>query len=158
PGLCPGGWQMDLTSDPWTLGAPLLPLLVFVAEGCVVTLGTVRIIFVAKGLKALAPLLGLVEVAIWLFAIGQVMAHLTDPACYLACAAGFGAVNYLGVLVEKRLALARVVVTAVTGADTGGLIHALRLARYESTSVDARGADGPVRVVSVIASRRELDK
>src|SRR5712692_12038219 len=72
-----------------------LPLLVFLAELCVVTIGTVRIIFVARGMKILAPILGFFEVSIWLFAIGQIMQNLTDLSCYLAFAGGFTAGNYL---------------------------------------------------------------
>src|SRR5437879_9949497 len=51
----------------------MLPLLVFVAELCVVTISTVRIIFLSRGMKTFAAVLGFFEVTIWLFAIGQIM-------------------------------------------------------------------------------------
>src|SRR3954447_8929080 len=57
----------------WFTPEGSLPLFIFVAEACVITLATVRTIFVARGMKYLAPLLGFFEVSIWLFAIGQVM-------------------------------------------------------------------------------------
>ena len=44
-------------SDP-DLAVLLLPLVIFVAELCVVTVGTLRIIFVARGHKFVAPALG----------------------------------------------------------------------------------------------------
>jgi len=68
---------------------PVLPLFIFAAEVCVVTLCTIRTIFVARGMKFLAPLLGFFEVSIWLFAIGAVMKNLNDIACYAAFAGGF---------------------------------------------------------------------
>src|SRR5205823_2012095 len=92
-----------------------LPLLVFLAELCVVTIGTIRIIFIARGMKVLAPVLGFFEVSIWLFAIGQIMQNLSNLGCYLAFAGGFTAGNFLGVLIEKRLGLGTLVVRVITG-------------------------------------------
>src|SRR5690242_4113418 len=96
---------------------PVLPALVFLAETCVITLATVRTIFIARGMKALAAGLGFFEVSIWLFAIGQVMQHLSSPDCYLAFASGFSLGNFLGVLLEKKLALGRVAVHMMTRRD-----------------------------------------
>src|SRR5712692_7979401 len=126
---------------------PALPLLVFFAELCVVTLGTIRIIFVARGMKILAPFLWFFEVSIWLFAIGQIMQNLTDLGCYLAFAGGFTAGNYLGVLIEKKLAIGSVVVRVITPREVGELIVGLQAAEYGVTTIDAQGGTGPVKVV-----------
>jgi uncharacterized protein YebE (UPF0316 family) len=64
--------------------AVLVPLGIFVAEMCVVTLGTLRIIFIARGRRILAPVLGFFEIMIWLFAISQIMNNLTSVWCFLA--------------------------------------------------------------------------
>jgi uncharacterized protein YebE (UPF0316 family) len=135
-----------------------LPLLVFLAELCVVTIGTVRIIFVARGMKVLAPILGFFEVSIWLFAIGQIMQNLTDLGCYLAFAGGFTAGNFLGVLIEKKLAIGSVVVRVITPKDVGELIEGLQGAHYGVTTIGAQGATGPVKVVLTAVRRKELDK
>src|SRR5690348_498409 len=50
-----------------------LPLIIFFAEVCVVTISTLRIIAIARGQTLVAPVLGFFEVTTWLFAIGQVM-------------------------------------------------------------------------------------
>src|SRR5262249_32274032 len=107
-----------------------LPLLVFFAELCVVTLSTMRIIFVARGMKILAPVLGFFEVSIWLFAIGQIMQNLTDLSCYLAFAGGFTAGNYLGVLLEKKLAIGSVVIRIITPKDVRDLLEGLQVEKY----------------------------
>jgi uncharacterized protein YebE (UPF0316 family) len=135
-----------------------LPLLVFCAELAVVTIGTVRIIFVARGRKFLAPLLGFFEVTIWLFAIGQIMQNLSDLNCYLAFALGFTMGNFLGVLIEKRLAIGSVVVQITTNKDAGELIAGLRTAEFGVTSMDAHGATGPVQVVFTVIRRRDLEQ
>jgi uncharacterized protein YebE (UPF0316 family) len=139
------------------LPLPYLPALVFVAELCVVTLSTLRIIFIARGKKLLAPAVGFFEVAIWLFAIGQVMQNLSDPGCFLGFAGGFTLGNYLGMLTERWLALGTVSVRTVTHRDATGLIRELQAARFGVTSLDAEGARGPVKVVLTVVPRRELD-
>src|SRR5207302_6179917 len=107
-----------------------LPLLVFFAELCVVTLSTLRIIFLSRGMKFLAPALGFFEITIWLFAIGKVMQNLSDPGCFLGFACGFTLGNFLGILIEKKLALGNVVVRAITHKDATDLIESLRLAHF----------------------------
>ena len=79
-----------------------MPLFIFLAEVCVVTLGTLRIIFVARGQKLLAPLLGFFEVFIWLLAISQIMQNLSDWSCFVAFALGFTLGNFLGIHHRER--------------------------------------------------------
>jgi uncharacterized protein YebE (UPF0316 family) len=137
---------------------PVLPLLVFLAEMCVVTLGTIRIIFVARGMKILAPVLGFFEVIIWLFAIGQIMQNLSNIGCYVAFAAGFTAGNYFGVLIEKKLAIGTVVVRTITHRNPRILIESLQAAGFGVTSMDAEGGTGPVKIVFTVVRRKELER
>src|ERR1700680_5206417 len=76
----------------------VLPLVISLAETCVVTISTVRIISVARGRKVLASVLGTFEITIWLFAIGKVMQNLNDWTCFVAFAAGVTIGNFFGVL------------------------------------------------------------
>jgi uncharacterized protein YebE (UPF0316 family) len=146
----------SLVSTTW-LGVPILPLFVFVAEIAVVTLCTMRTIFIARGRKFLAPLLGLFEVSIWLFAIGQVMQNLSDLRCYVAFAGGFTFGNYLGILLEKKLAMGNLVVNVISRRDAAMLIESLKLAKYGVTAIGAQGATGPVQVVTTVIKRKELN-
>lgn len=140
-----------LAASPW------LPLLIFLAEMGVVTLGTIRTIFVARGLRFLAPLLGFFEISIWLFAIGQIMQNLTSVPCYIAFAGGFTTGNFLGIYIEQKLALGTLVIRIITHKDGRELIDRLRLAGYGVTSVDARGATGRVQIIFTIIRRKDLD-
>ena len=135
-----------------------LPTLVFLAETIVVTLATIRTIFIARGWKVLAPFLGFFEVSIWLFAIAQVMQHLTSPSCFLAFAGGFALGNFLGVLIEQKLALGQVVVQVVSKNDGFELAESLRWAGYGVTALDAAGASGPVHLVLTVVRRQQLDR
>src|SRR5262249_31475213 len=135
----PGGCSVfPLFASADSLPAVAVPI--FLAELCVVTLGTLRIIFVSKGRKALAPLLGFFEISLWLFAIGQTMRHLGEPVCCVAFAGGFTTGNFLGILIEERLALGTSVVRVITHKDAGPLIEGLKAAGYGVTSIDAHGA------------------
>jgi len=136
--------------------SPFLPLLVFVAELCVITLSTVRIICLGRGQKVLASAIGFFEVSIWLFAIGQIMQNLSNLGCYLGFACGFTAGNFLGVLVERRLGLGTLVVRIITPQEAGRLVERLRAAHYGVTCIEGEGAAGPVTVVLTVIPRKEL--
>ena len=134
----------------------LLPLLIFLAETSVVTLDTVRTIFIARGMKAQAALLGLLEVTIWLFAISQVMQNLNNPACFLGYAVGFTAGTYLGIRIEAFLALGTQIIRVLTRRDATELVTALREAGHGVTSVEGQGATGGVHVLFTIVARKRL--
>lgn len=136
---------------------PVLLAVIFLAELGVVTCGTLRIIFIARGRRYLAPALGFFEVSIWLFAVGQVMQNLSNIGCHLAFAGGFTAGNFLGILLEQKLALGTLVVRIITPRPARPLIEGLRAAGYGVTTMQAEGANGPVQVVFTIVPRRELD-
>jgi uncharacterized protein YebE (UPF0316 family) len=90
-----------------------LPLLIFFARMTDVTLMTLRIIFVSRGKRYLAPLLGFVEVFIWIAVVSQVIRGANNLVAYLAYAAGFAAGNYIGIYIENRLAIGTLVVRAI---------------------------------------------
>ena len=62
----------DLLANSWVYTWIVIPLLIFVARVIDVSMGTVRVIFVSRGLKYLAPVVGFFEILIWLLAIGQI--------------------------------------------------------------------------------------
>jgi uncharacterized protein YebE (UPF0316 family) len=138
---------------PWVI----LPLLIFLARIVDVTLGTVRLIFVARGLKYLAPAVGFFEVLIWILAIGEIMKNLSNPMCYLGYAGGFATGNYVGILIAEKLSLGTVLVRVITQKPAGPLLKCLRERNYGVTSVEGQGANGPVQVVFTIVPRREVD-
>jgi uncharacterized protein YebE (UPF0316 family) len=133
-----------------------LPFFIFFAEVCVVTLGTLRIIFVARGHKILAPVLGFFEVFIWLLAISQVMQNLSNWTCFIAFALGFTLGNYLGIIIEKKLAMGTVIVRIITHRDAAGLIGQLRGASFGVTCVEGQGTTGKVQIVMTVVKRKQL--
>lgn len=133
----------------------LLPLMIFAARVTDVTLGTVRLIFVARGCRSLAPIVGFFETLIWIVVIGQVMKSLSNVACYAAFAGGFAAGNYVGMWLIEKLSLGMVMVRIVTKKDATSLIQTLRAADFGVTSLDGEGAQGPVKIIFSIMPRRK---
>ncbi len=134
----------------------LIPLAIMLARICDVTLGTLRIIFVSRGMKVLAPLLGFFEVLIWLIAIGQIMQNLSSWTNYLAYAVGFALGNYIGMLVEERLAVGMLAIRIITQTEATALIAALQAHNIGTTSIDARGMRGKVSLIFLIIKRQHL--
>ncbi len=143
--------------DPTILNWVVIPLLIFCARMLDVSIGTLRVVFTSRGNKNVAPLLGFVEVLIWLVAIGQVMQNLNNVACYLAWAGGFAAGNFIGLSIEERLALGQVVIRTITAQPAVALIERLREEGYRLTVVDAQGARGPVNLLFLVVSRKKKD-
>jgi uncharacterized protein YebE (UPF0316 family) len=133
-----------------------LPLLVFFARVVDVTLGTLRIIFTSRGKKALAPLLGFVEVFIWVSVISEITKGAHNIVAYLAYAGGFAAGNYIGMLIEDKLAIGMLVVRAIIPGSVQELTKTLGAKGYGITRVDAHGSQGPVNLIYTIVMRKNL--
>lgn len=134
-----------------------LPLLIFLSRIIDVTIGTVRIILVAKGQKRYAAGLGFVESLLWLVAMGAIMANLTNIVAYFAYAAGFSAGNYVGIILEEKLAMGNVIVQVITKKKAGDLLRILRARRLRITHMEARGNDGEVAIILILIKRKHLD-
>ncbi len=149
---------MTLVNESSTFVFVLLPLLVFLARILDVSIGTLRIIFVAKGLKYFAALLGFFESLIWLLAVTQVMQNLNSWQTYVAFALGFAAGNFAGIVLEEKIALGSMLIRVITHREADELVHVLWDAGYGVTSVDAQGETGPVKVIFSIAKRKDIAK
>ncbi len=134
----------------------ILPLFIFLARLSDVTLGTLRIVFVSRGRKKIAPLLGFVEVLIWLAAIGQVMQNLNNFVCYIAWAGGFAMGNLAGIILEERIALGLLVVRIITAGHPGELSQKLHDQGFGVTRVDAHGINGRVDLIFTIIRRKDF--
>lgn len=135
----------------------LLPLMIFSARIVDVCLGTLRIVFVSKGRRVLAPLVGFVEVFIWITVIKQVMNNMDNMFYALAFAAGFSCGTYAGVWVEGLLALGRISVQIITPHDPVAFIEELRANGYGVTLIPGQGASGPMHVIYTVIERKQVE-
>jgi uncharacterized protein YebE (UPF0316 family) len=135
----------------------ILPMLIFLARTADVTLGTLRNVFISKGFRNIVPFIGFFEVLIWLISMRQVMRHLDNPICYLGFAGGFATGTYVGLLIERRLALGMQVLRIITHIDAQPLINALNKRDLGVTIMDGHGAKGPVKIIFTIVKRKDID-
>lgn len=139
--------------NPWFLWLGL-PVLIVAARITDVTIGTLRIIFVMRGVKSLAALLGFVEVFIWIVVISRLMMHSTHLMHYAAYAAGFSIGNVIGIRIEERLAFGLQTVRVITMQEVGGLLNALKAMRCGATMIPAFGISGGRTTVLFTTVRR----
>ncbi len=135
-----------------------LLLLIFFARILDVSVGTLRIIFVSKGLKYWSAALGFIESLIWILAISKVMQNLGDWQTYIAFALGFAAGNFVGIALEQRIALGSLIIRIITRHEAPKLVSSLRAAGYGVTSVEGQGESGEVKLVFTLVKRRQLAK
>lgn len=136
----------------------LLPFLIFISRITDVTIGTIRIVMVGKGEKMIAPILGFFEVLIWLVAISQIIKHLDNWVCYFAYGAGFATGNYIGMIIEEKLAVGIVQLQIITRTDAHQLIDRLKAEGYGITHQEAHGAVEEVSIIYSIIKRNDLSK
>lgn len=136
----------------------VIPLLIFFSRVIDVSLDTIRIVFISKGNKILAPILGFFEVLIWLVAITRIMENLDNVIYYFAYAGGFATGNYIGLIIEERLALGLQMFRIITQKEAPSLIQSLTDKGYGITSVDANGKNGNVNIIFSVVKRSDSKK
>jgi uncharacterized protein YebE (UPF0316 family) len=138
---------------PW-----LLPFMIFFGRICDVTLGTLRIIFVSKGEKYKAPLIGFFEVFIWIMIISQVLARANDLLSYVSYAGGYAAGNYVGILIEKRIAYGIVLCRIYTQKNGKELVQILSGLNIGATMTRGIGSTNEVDIIEAVIDRKKMKK
>lgn len=144
-----------LFTETWWFTWLVLPVLIFCARILDQSVGTLRMIFVAKGLKNLVPIFAFFESLIWLLAIGQIMKLGDNWLCYGAYAAGFAMGNWVGMKLDEAISLGTVIIRIILKRDANDLVQYLKEQNYGLTVVDAEGTTGKVKVIFSIVKRKE---
>jgi len=144
----------DSTVYTWVL----LPILIFCARILDVSLDTVRIIFINKNLKLYVAVTAFFAVLIWLMVIRQVFQQVNNPICYLAYAAGYATGNFVGMMIENKISIGKVIVRVIARMESEELVSLLRSSGYGVTVLDATGATGPVKVIFTIVERKDINR
>ncbi|MFM2206655.1 MAG: hypothetical protein RL213_630 [Bacteroidota bacterium] len=136
----------------------VLPVIIFIARMADVTLGTLRNVFISKGLRNIVPFIGFFEVLIWLVSIRQIMEHLDNPLCYIGFAGGFAMGTYVGLWIERQLALGMQVVRIILPGQADLLVSSLRKSGFGTTVLDGEGSKGPVKMIFTIIKRKDVQR
>lgn len=147
--------EMAMESFDWYAWV-ILPILVFIARVADVTLGTLRIVFTSRGKRHLAPVLGFVEVFIWIVVVSQIVSNMHSYPAFVGYAAGFAMGTYIGLKIEEKLAIGTLVLRIILAQGGKELARDLRAAGFGVTIVNGEGASGPVKLLYSVIKRREL--
>ena len=146
---------MDFLLSPQ---AWLMAALIFGLRVLDMTLDTLRVLFVMRGRRKIAWMLGFFQSAIFVTAISTVLSNLDNPLNIVGYAAGFATGNVLGMAIEERLAVGHTSVNIISSRLGSAIAEHLRKNGYAVTEVPARGKDGMVTMLNVLVLRRNADK
>lgn len=134
----------------------LIPLLVFGARVIDVSLETLRIILLARGGRLIVPVIAFIEILFWVVSLGLVVNDFANPVYLISYAAGFATGNYVGILIEEKLAMGVCVLRVITSREDRSLIDAVRATGYGVTVVAAEGLHGPCTIFYSVVRRCDL--
>jgi uncharacterized protein YebE (UPF0316 family) len=134
----------------------LIALGIFVLRVADMSLDTLRLLFVVRGRKKLAWVLGFMQSLIFVIAISSVLTNLKNPLTILGYAAGFATGNVIGMMIEERLAIGFIQLTIVSPRRGAAIAEMLRGHGYAVTELSGRGLSGMVSILNVSVMRRKL--
>ncbi len=139
---------------------PVGLILIFCARIVDVSCGTVRILFLVRGKRALAAAIGFVEVMVYLTALGHILGggremNLLQMVVYCA---GFSSGNFIGSLLEERLLNAYVLLELIMdrNPETQEMIDNIRQDGYGATVLYGRGRSGVRTIIKIICRRSDI--
>lgn len=138
------------------LATMLTPLLIFLARMIDVSMGTVRILFISRNLRGWATLIGFLEILVWLVAISQIMQNLNHWFNYIAYAGGFAMGNFVGMTIESKLAMGKILVRVVLTGNPADFMTHLKTGGFGATYFNAYGSEGPVTVLLIVSARKDF--
>jgi uncharacterized protein YebE (UPF0316 family) len=147
-----------IAHNPDLIHLVILPLLICCARIMDVTLGTLRIVYISKGMRNFAAIAGFFEVTIWVFAVGQIVQHLDSIVTVFAYATGYTIGNYVGIMVEEKVCLGNILLRAFVRKDAEILVERLSRAGCGVTRVLGQGAFGTVDILFTVIRRKEYRK
>ena len=115
---------------------------------------TIRMILMLKGMRTVASLLSMAEVAIYVTGLSMVLDRLSDPVNLLVYCLGYGLGVIIGSKIEERMALGYLTVQIITDSVHVDLPQQLRGKGYGVTVWHGEGRDGPRLMMHVLTKRK----
>jgi uncharacterized protein YebE (UPF0316 family) len=136
----------------------LLPLLIFGLRTIDLTISTLRMLFVVRGRRAHAWILGLVQAFLFVAGIASVLGNLQDPLNLIAYAVGFATGNVLGMMIEARLAPGHSLLRITSAKRGNTLLETLHREGHGATEISGQGRLGTVSLILCYVPRRQIDR
>lgn len=133
--------------------------IIFFARVIDMSMSTVRTLMVMQSRKLTAALIGFFEVGIYVTVLGKVVGGLDNPWNLLAYCAGFATGNYIGILLENKIALGNLSAQIILRtANNDILVDALREEKFGVTVIEGQGIEGPREILNVALNRKDLQR
>ncbi|MDO9679919.1 MAG: DUF5698 domain-containing protein [Bacteroidales bacterium] len=136
----------------------ILPFVIFFGRIIDVSLGTLRIIFVSKGEKYIAPIIGFFEVLIWIVVISEIFSRANDITAYLSYAAGYASGNFIGILIEQKIAFGILLCRVYTKGNGKELVSLLNRQNIGATLIHGTGSLGEIDIIETVVDRNLMKK
>lgn len=133
-------------------------LFVFAMRVTDMSLDTLRLLFMMRGRKLYAGLIGAIQAAVFILAVSAVLRGPLNVWTVTGYALGFGTGVILGMLAEERLAIGYGIFRVYSPARGMAVAKALRAAGHAATEFTAQGKDGTVTVVNCIVARKDITR
>lgn len=131
-------------------------LFIFFARVIDVSLGTIRMLMIVQGRKLQATIIGFFEVTIFVTALGMVVNELNNLGNLLSYSLGFACGNYVGGLIEEKMALGNLTAQIIINKNYDEVIHALREKGFGVTVLEGQGKEGIRKILKVTFKRKDL--
>jgi len=118
------------------------------------TLDTVRMLTVVRGMRTVTWILGVLQTTVFVIAFGSVINDLDNVLNIAAYSTGFATGNVIGMMIEKRLAFGYLNITIVSSKQGRELAEKLRAHGHAVTEIPARGMDGSVEILECSVQRK----
>ncbi len=139
-----------------TADAFLIALGIFALRVIDMSMDTMRMLFVVRGRKRVAWILGFCQSLVFVVAISAALAEVQHSVLALVgYAAGFATGNVVGMALEERLAIGHIQFTVISSRRGAIVADELRKAGYAVTEIPARGKDGTVTILQTSVQRKE---
>lgn len=133
-----------------------MPLVIFLLRVTDMSLDTLRVLFVIRGRRPFAWILGFFQSALWVVAITSVLSNLDNLFNLIGYAGGFATGNVVGMLIEERLAIGFSHIRIISSRRGSAIAEAIRQVGHAVTEIPARGKDGTVSVLNCSVKRRQV--
>ncbi len=122
-----------------------------------VGLGTLRTRQIAMGRRGTAATLGFFEVLIWVSAVSAVVGKLDTPYYAVAYALGHALGVFVGLSVDRRLAMGHQVIRIFTRKGSE-MAPRLREDGFRITEFTGKGRDGEVQLLYIEVPKKQMSK
>jgi len=135
-----------------------LYLIIFVVKVFEVSLATLRMVLITKDERIKGAAIGFFEVIIWVLIVSTVLRDITeDPFKIIVYAVGFSVGNYMGSMLENKLAIGVTNVEIITHKNDGKkLAKHLRFNGLAVTSVNAYGMNDKREILYLHVPRKKV--